>query len=122
MPYTIVYYQEHNYFEVTVKGEFDLETLQNLAQDMSNKIEKHGCKYVLNDMSQAKLTKGPFETYNMPGIARQAGIGLSCMRALLVHANSTDFHFLETVFRNQGHNVKLFTDRDKALRWLLDKE
>ena len=101
--------------------DLDLGTLQDLAQDIFKEIERHGCNRILNDIQQARLTKGPFETYNMPGLARHVGVGLSCKRALLVSDVSTDFHFLETVFLNQGHNVKLFTDSDKAPHWLLNK-
>ena len=122
MPYTIVYHQKHDYFEVTVKGDFDLETLHSLAQDMSKEIEKHGCNHILNDMRHAKLTDGTFDIYHMPQAARQAGVGITCKRALVLSELTSDFHFLETVFVNQGHQVKVFTDNHQAMRWLLDKE
>ena len=58
----------------------------------------------------------------MPKSASQAGIGNRLKRALVVSERSPSFYFLETVFVNQGHIVKLFTDINEALYWLLNKE
>jgi len=71
-------------------------------------------------MRLASLSKGAIDIYNMPKAARSAGIESRCKRALVVREQSTDFHFLETVFLNQGHNVKMFTDINEAMHWLLD--
>ena len=73
-------------------------------------------------MRHAKLTEETLDIYNMPKSARQAGIEHRFKRALVVSELSSDFHFLETVFINQGHIVKMFTDFDAALHWLLNKE
>ena len=71
-------------------------------------------------MRLAKLTKGTIDIYNMPQTAKEAGVGARHRRALVVSEQSSDFHFLETVFLNQGHNVKMFTDIEEAMIWLLD--
>jgi hypothetical protein len=55
----------------------------------------------------------------MPKTASTSGIDTHCKRALVVSEQSSDFHFLETVFINQGHNVKMFTDIEEAMSWLL---
>jgi hypothetical protein len=122
MPYNIVYHQELDYFAVTIEEDFDLKTLQDLAQDMAKEIEKHGCNRILNDMRRARLTEGTLDIYNMPQAARRAGVGTTCKRALVLNELTSDFNFLETVFVNQGHQVKVFTDIDHAMHWLLNKE
>jgi hypothetical protein len=73
-------------------------------------------------MRHARLTKETLDIYHMPKSAKQAGIVPGFKRALVVSELSSDFHFLETVFVNQGHIVKLFTDIDAARGWLLNKE
>lgn len=73
-------------------------------------------------MHLAKLTNGTVDIYNVPHTASGAGVGNRCKRALVVSEHSSDFHFLETAFLNQGHNVKMFTDIDKAMLWLLNRE
>jgi len=122
MSYEIDYINEQDYIVVTVTGDFGLSSLKEMAADVAGSIERHGCSRILNDMREARLTGNSFNIYNMPKTASQAGIGPRCRRALLVKERTSDFHFLETVFINQGHIVKLFTDLDEALRWLLNKE
>jgi len=120
MPYKINYQIEGDYISIRVEGDFALSTLKDLAVDVARHIEKHGCNRILNDMRQAKLTKGTIDIYNMPKTASTSGINNYCKRALVVSEQSSDFHFLETVFLNQGHNVKMFTDIEEAMSWLLD--
>jgi hypothetical protein len=122
MPYKINYEKEQNYIEVTVEGDFALSTLKDLATDVAKFIDQYGCNRVLNNMRQAKLTEDSLDIYNMPQSANNAGIVHRHKRALVVSEHSSDFHFLETVFINQGHNVKMFTDINEAMYWLLDKE
>ena len=120
MPYTIHYERERDYIAVTVEGDFELESLKDLAEHVAKVIEKHGCNRILNDMRHAKLVKGTLDIYNMPKTARASGINTYCKRALVVSEQSSDFHFLETVFINQGHRVKMFTDIEDAKSWLFD--
>ena len=122
MPYNIHYEKEQDYISVTVEGKFDLSTLKELAAEVAKCIEQYGCKRILNDMRLAKMTRGTIDIYNMPPTASSAGVEKRCKRALVVSEESSDFHFLETVFLNQGHNVKMFTDIDEAMYWLLNRE
>lgn len=122
MPYTIDYVKEQDYIIVIIEGSFTLSTLKELAEDIAQFVEQHGCYRILNDLRQAELTRGTIDVYNMPKTAKGAGIDIRFRRALVVGERSSEFYFLETVFINQGHNVKMFIDIDEALRWLLDKE
>jgi len=122
MPYKINYNREHGYIAVTVEGEFALSNLEELAADITRLTKRYSCNRILNDMRHASLTKDTLDIYHMPKKAKQAGIVPGLKRALIVSELSSDFHFLETVFVNQGHIVKLFTDIDAARSWLLNKE
>ena len=122
MSYKISYNKSQGYIAVTVEGEFALSTLKHLATDIAGLVESYNCNRILNDMRHAKLTEATLDIYNMPKIASQAGIGPRLKRALVVSELSPNFYFLETVFVNQGHIVRLFTNIDKALQWLLNKE
>lgn len=119
MPYTIRYDQEFDYIIVTVEGQLDLSVLENLASDIAKAVEKHSCKRIFNDLRRARL-KGIIDTYYMPKVMEKSGIALSCKRAFVVGEITTDFSFFETVFVNQGHQVKIFDRIDKAQQWLLE--
>ena len=120
MPYKINYEKDLDYIAITIEGDFSLSPLKELAVDVDRSIDRYKCNRILNDMRPANLSKGAIDIYNMPKAARRAGIEIACKRALVVREQSTDFHFLETVFLNQGHNVKMFTDINEAMHWLLD--
>lgn len=122
MPYKINYKKDQDYIAITVEGDFSQSTLKELAADVAVYIEKHACNRILNDLRRASLIRDSFNIYNMPKTARRAGVDLRCKRALLVNDLSEDFQFVETVFLNQGHNVKMFTNIDAAMDWLLNKE
>jgi len=122
MPYKIYYNEEQDYIVVTVDGEFALSNLKELAADVARFIEQYDCNRILNDLRRASLTQDSFNIYNMPKTASQAGIEPRYRRALVVSGHTSDFRFLETVFLNQGHNVKMFTDINAAMRLLLYKE
>jgi len=121
MTFTTEYKPETDCIVVRVEGELDLALLQRIAAEVSKIVERVGCKRILNDMRNAKPTKLTMDIYEMPGTAKQAGVHEACKRALVVTDETPDFHFLETVFRNQGHQVRMFTNLDDAKAWLFDE-
>ncbi|MGD8405621.1 MAG: hypothetical protein PVJ21_18325 [Anaerolineales bacterium] len=122
MSYNINYNKEQDYIVVTVEGEFTLSTIKVLAADVANFVDRYNCNHILNDLRHARLTEETIDIYNMPKNARQFGAGSYLRRALVVIELTSNFRFLETVFINQGHIVKLFTKMEDALHWLLNKE
>jgi hypothetical protein len=119
MPYTIKYDEELDCIMVVVEGQLDLSLLKSLASDVAKAIEKYGSRRILNDLRRARL-KGVVDAYHMPRAAEESGVTLRCRRALVVGEASSDFDFLETVFLNQGHVVKMFVSIDDARHWLLE--
>ena len=116
MTYSIKFDPELDCIMVRVAGELDFPTLQSIAKDVNILAEKHGCRRVFNDLCDAQEST-TLEIYNMPKAAEQAGVSFKFKRALLT--NSLDeFGFLETVFVNMGHQVRLFTSEAEAKRWL----
>lgn len=122
MVYTTSYDQDTDCILVTVQGELDLSLLQSIAADVSKIVDRFGCKRILNDLRDAKPTKLTMDIYSMPETAKQVGVMQACRRALVVTEETPDFHFLETVFVNQGHQVRMFTNLDDARTWLFDEQ
>ncbi len=118
MPYTIRFDKEKNCIRVRVTGELNLELLKNLAKDVSKHVNRtEGC-YILNDLREAVISEGILNIYQMPCYAKELGVQPTCKRALVVGDKSSDFYFLETVFINQGHIVKMFRTIEEAEAWL----
>jgi hypothetical protein len=118
MAFSVEYDETTEIILVRISGHFDLRVLKNLAVQVGKATQKYGCCRILNDLRQAEITKDAFNIYNMPKTAQKSGVEFRCKRALVVMPGVTDFNFLETVFVNQGHIVKLFTDIDTATAWL----
>jgi hypothetical protein len=57
----------------------------------------------------------------MGDLASKLGKGLARI-AIFATAQQLDTHFSILVARNRGLNVRPFTDRAEALRWLLEPE
>jgi hypothetical protein len=121
VPYSIHYDQENDFILITVQGELDLPLLQEMASGVAKMIHQVGCNRILNDLRKARMTDTTVDIYNMPKTAQQAGVVRVCKRALVVSEETSNFHFLETVFVNQGHQVRLFTEITEAKEWLFGK-
>jgi hypothetical protein len=120
MPYKIRYDEELGYIIVTVEGQLDSSVLEAMSSDVAKVVEKYSCRRIFNDLRYARL-KSVVDTYYMPIVMERSGIALSCKRAFVVREITSDFSFMETVFVNQGHQVKVFDRIDKAQQWLLEE-
>lgn len=121
MSYTVKYDENMDCILVTIQGNLDLKVLRSVASEVSLLMGENDCKPVLNDMRKATLSKGIMEVYRMPQVAKDQGIKPICKRAIVIPKDAPEFHFLETVFVNQGHIVKFFTDIDAAKEWLFSE-
>jgi hypothetical protein len=121
MAFTVRYNEERNCITVVVEGELDLTLLQNMAAEVGKMVKQKGCSCILNDLRNARPAKRALDIYNMPESARRAGVTQGFKRALVVGDRGPDFYFLETVFINQGHQVKMFVDIEDAKEWLFGK-
>jgi len=118
LSYSVVFDKGSGFILVTIDGELTLSLLEKVAAEVGEIENKLGCKLVINDLSNARLTEEALEVYRMPEKAQQMGVDHVCKRALVVGDRFSDFYFLETVFVNQGHLVKMFGSVDEAKRWL----
>ena len=119
MAFTVDFDVQRQIIRVTVIGEFTAKVLMQLASVVSKNVMQYHCLRILNDLRQAEFSKGTFDIYSMPEMAQKAGICRQLKRALLVNHHAKDVDFLETVFLNQGHVVKVFTSTTAAEKWLL---
>jgi hypothetical protein len=118
MPYKVLFDEECQCIMVVVTEQLDLPLLQKMAKDVAKIVQETGVGIVLNDLRNAKPTPKIIDVYNMPQTAKKAGVSQFYKRALVVGDRSEEFHFLETVFINQGHQVRMFAEIEDAEKWL----
>jgi hypothetical protein len=114
----ITYNQESDYIHAVTTGLFDEEALTALGQRFAKESEHHHCHKILNDMRGAQLSLETYVIYETPKKAVIAGFQ-DCRRAIVFSGDKQDYKFFETVASNQGQVVRVFTDIDQALHWLL---
>jgi len=64
---TVNYDEERECIFVTVEGELNLPLLEKIAAEVGKIEREHGCKRVLNNLLDAKMTQGALEVYKMKG-------------------------------------------------------
>ncbi|OQY42001.1 MAG: hypothetical protein B6242_16655 [Anaerolineaceae bacterium 4572_78] len=118
MSYTVTHNKNTNCILVSIEGELNLPLFVEMAKEVAHYFKEYGCRHVLNDLRHARLVESITDIYTMPKHASKIGITSSVKRALVVSGSFEEFHFLETVFVNQGNMVKMFNNINDAQQWL----
>jgi hypothetical protein len=119
MKYELKYDKERNLITGYIYGEFDSSLVTKMSSDLMDMMQKYDCNRLLNDLRSAKITPETLDIYVMPKKVAQSREAIRCKRALVVNGPLKDYHFLETVSVNLGQQLKIFTDIDPAIDWLI---
>lgn len=119
MGYKLSHDQERDIIVGRIEGEMVPALVQEMAAEFAGLVRTSGCHRLLNDLRGARLTPSSFDIYSMPRIVDEREVPVTCRRALLIPEEADDFRFLETVSVNYGQHVRVFTDPEAAIEWLL---
>lgn len=120
MDYTIGPSSDRTYILLTVRGDI------TRAKAMAQNREAHalgrelGIRCFLVDVTRARNIDSVVDQYDFAytDMQRTPEIDRGARVATLVAPGDDSHDFVETVAKNSGLNMKLFTDRDEALAWL----
>jgi len=105
------------YFGRVTANEFKAGTLETIAL-----MDAHGINLLLIDDTEVELAVSTNDIFEMPQFYENVR-AMRSTRWALVHPSDPaaikHFRFYENVCRNRGWLVKLFSDRQAALDWLL---
>ncbi len=120
MAYNITPSDDGKYIIMKVTGDFNRKLAIQYDLESHALGKSLGISRYLVDLTEARNTNTTVEDYEFayrdmktPEIDRTAVV------AVLVSPGDHSHDFTETVTRNAGLNTKLFTDRDRAIRHLL---
>jgi len=113
MPYEVRYDAKSDCVCGCVEGDIDKETAEAYAVDIVKVLREHNCLRFLNDMRKASLRLSTMELYELPIFIEEIGFDRLCRRAAVVSQDFEDYRFFETVSRNHGHLVEIFSDSNK---------
>jgi hypothetical protein len=110
-----------NYIEISTKGIADKNSSMAMAKAITAEMRKNKIKRALIDHSDLDSVTGrAFDIYERPKILRIIGAILGIRIAEIVKPEHREhFKFLETVCVNQGFQLQIFDEKDKAIEWLL---
>jgi hypothetical protein len=121
MEWSIIIHEKDGYVEVITCGVADRDGSLNMAKTLSHTMRINKITRALIDHRNIEeVVSKPFDIYNRPKIFRLIGVILKIKIAEIIRTeHSEHFKFFETVCLNQGFQISIFQDKDKALNWLL---
>jgi hypothetical protein len=105
----------------TAKGSLDLVLVTQKAIETLSQATTDSSQRFLIDDREANLALDTLEIYALPQTLARLGLRRDAMVAVVYTETSptaADFQFFETVARNQGFRVKVFTAIEPAVQWL----
>lgn len=121
MNYSIEIIDEHNFIQLTIRGEITREKAFAMNQEAHKLGKENGIRKYLVDVTEARNVDTVLNNYEIAHkdmdnemINRYSRV------AFLAHPDDHSHDFIETVFQNAGHLVKLFRNKEEALLYLAE--
>jgi len=123
MEYSIKPSEGRDYIILTVVGEFTAETFMQCIVETHTLGREMGIRNILVDVTNARNVDSAMGTYKFAysDMKTTEGVDPLARVAGLVSPGDHSHDFVETASSNAGMFLKLFTDPDKAIDYLLKK-
>ena len=125
MPYTIQY-QEEGYIRLVYEGEARIDDLKDILARGAVLAREHNCLRILSDFRAMTLQLSLYSLYSVAEIQKEVSQELNMplynfKRVVVVpQGNYHMFKFFENVAVNRMHKIRIFTEYEDALQWLLE--
>ncbi|MCL4836864.1 MAG: hypothetical protein KJ058_02720 [Thermoanaerobaculia bacterium] len=120
MPTVIHLSDDGTYVELVRRGEISRQSV--LAENLQAHAlgRAHGVRSYLVDHTEARSVDSLVDQYDFAyhDMREAEGLDQGARIAVLITAGDRSHDFIETVCRNAGFDVQLFTDRAAAVRFL----
>ncbi len=110
---------DHGFVRMTVSGPYTRARFGRLIQRVADEAGSRGIPRTLVDLTAVPLSLSTMDRYEI-GVA--AGRLLLGIKVAVIATRAVVDHFAETVARNRGAVVGVFTEEAAALKWLLGPE
>lgn len=121
MEWNMAIHDENEYLEVITGGIADRDSSLEMVKALIAEMSARQITKVLIDHSNLDGVGGrASEIYNRPRQIKEHGAIMKIRIAEVIKPEHMEhFKFFETVCVNQGFQMSMFRDREKALAWLL---
>ncbi len=122
MPYEISYNAEDDYVVSTFTGQITMALVHAYLAELLPILQETGCTRLLSDSITAQVQLSSMDIMKFPKMAAAHPLTANLKRAALASEGSSGYEMYETLSKIQGQNLRVFTDRSEALKWLLSDE
>jgi hypothetical protein len=124
MTHTVIYNSELHIVEAKLEGNMTLGEVDEIITKTAKIAKEKDCRLIFTDLTEVSRYLSILQIYELPDrikhIFTSFGIHISLHKRAIVVARDWDDHiFHENVMVNRGQNEKMFTDIDKAKKWLI---
>lgn len=122
MSYELEIVEKSGYVVAVLKGVRTPETLLAAAARTTTFCSERQISHLLIDLKGMTGRLDTLETFDIAGheLPRQKAVRRVLRSVILDHPENVErLRFFETVAINRGLNVKVFSDEDQAVEWLL---
>jgi hypothetical protein len=122
MDYVITPSSDGMYIIIKVKGNITRQTALQMNLEAHALGRQLQIRRYYVDMTESKNADEPLEDYELAhsDMRQTEGIDKQAWVAALVSPNDHSHDFMETVSKNAGLHLKLFTDPDDAMQYLME--
>jgi hypothetical protein len=127
MTHTVIYNSESHIVEAKLQGNMTLSEVDEIIAKTAKIAKEKDCRFILNDFREVSRKLSILEIYELPDRIKTifTSFGMNVWfykRANVVAKDLDEYIFHENVMVNRGQKEKMFTDIDKAKKWLMGKE
>src|SRR5690606_7919961 len=115
--------EDQTYIICEVTSDVTREVARDFNMTVDALSRRSHIKRFLIDVRSVKNVMGTGENYNFTYKSMKAmELQRDVRVATLVGIKDSSHHFLETLARNAGYNMRIFRDEGAALKWLLEAD
>lgn len=119
MEWAFAFNEKLGIMEVDVSGEMTREELNAMAKANLDEVKKRNCFRCLLDYRKVSRNLGILDMYDRPKDLSDVGVSRVYRIAIQVEpAAFPNYAFMENVYKNNGYELRVFTDRDSAIGYL----
>jgi hypothetical protein len=123
MDWEFEYHESSNHMEARVKGDLSTEGLNAMTTDLLAEMRKRDCRKLLFDYSGISSALNVVDFYKRSAESERIGASrVNRVVAVVPEKFLQEFGFMETVYRNRGFDVTIFTGKGPAVRHLESAE
>lgn len=125
MSHTVLYNSELHIVESKLHGDMTLGEAEVIITKIAKTAKENDCRLIFTDFREVSRKLSFLQIYELPARTRNIfasfDINVSLYkRANVVAKDLDDYVFHENVMVNRGQNEKVFTNIDKAKKWLME--